>query len=158
MQPPVSHGSPQPFSLISVACPDAQKPCCLLWFLNCPFSLSFDGYHYLHSSSKRGTMLSRVPTQNQHMSHQVHFWVCTRRNQTPDSRMLHTGVRARISIASKEKQPGAGPVSIWQNIAIRQQSLTPGVWRKLQCQQMRSSLSQGDRLQNSKIPSVKIPP
>ena len=55
-------------------------------------------------------------------------------------------------------RPRAGPVSIRQNIATRQQSLTPGVWRKLQCQRRRSSLRQGHRSPNSKIPSAKILP
>lgn len=75
----------QPFSLISAAClatPGGLAALC--GFLTAPFFLSSDGYHYLHSSTQRGTMLSRVPIQNQHMSHQLHSQVYTRRNGTPD--------------------------------------------------------------------------
>lgn len=43
----------QPFSLISVACPDTRRPCCLASFLNCLFCLSFDGCHCLHCSAQR---------------------------------------------------------------------------------------------------------
>lgn len=40
--------------------------------------------------------------------------------------LLHMGVHSHIFIASKGgSNPGAGPVSTWQNIAIREQSPTP---------------------------------
>lgn len=58
----------EPFSLISVVCPDSRRPCCLAWFLSCLFHLSLAGYHYLHRSAQRHHALKGANTESPHSS------------------------------------------------------------------------------------------
>lgn len=94
----------QPFSLISVPCPDTPRPCCLASFLSCLFCLSFDGYHYLHCSVQRG--IHALKSSNTESPHFTPSSLLDLYQKEPNTRFKKTarGVCIPIFIASKGKQ------------------------------------------------------